>query len=638
MGFLFGTQYYRYPTPSPEYWERDIEKARELGLDFIQLRPQWRVHERREGVYEWDDLDRLFGICREKGMKIIFKFLLETGPEWLFDRYRAFRVAPDGRVLTPYSNGSYYVGGMIPCFDHPVVRERAAAFVKEAVKRYAGAGHLIYWHLWNEPRNRPYGECACEHSVKLYREWLRERFKSVEKYNKRMGLSEGAFEEIKPPVNYANFSTTALWKEWCRGRVAERLRLVAAAIRAMDKKRPLMTHVGMCSLLQDILNDGSDDYQNAKETDVYGCSYVTWAGECLSFARLERDATFTDREWRRNVFIYSMQTDWLRGLKKDFWVNEFYANAWSMESPDFTAEDIRLRLYEAAGNGVQGVNLWQFRPEKLCNESGAFGLINPDGTDTPRSLEVRAFNDFRKAHPDLLEGYKKDKGDIAIVYDAESDMISRLEETDASNEGNRVSYRYKNSIKGWYGLLWRNRMNIDFIPSQEFERIREYRAVVLPYMTRMNEKQAGALKAYVSGGGVVFADPCPGMRDERNFLRDALPPFGLEELFKVRHGLPKLGKLGFKTPVNRYGKGIAVYFNRFPGEREEPGLAAFVKKTMGFRDFFRAPGLVAVKRGKSGGREVLFVLNYENRALTVDLPAWKRKIRMAKREAGVLWR
>jgi beta-galactosidase GanA len=90
--------------------------------------------------------------------------------------------------------------------------------------------------------------------------------------------------------------------------------------------------------------------------------------------------------------------------------------------------------------------------------------------------------------------------------------------------------------------------------------------------------------------------------------------------------------------VNRYGKGIAVYFNHFPGEQEEAGLAAFVKKTAGFRDFFRASGLVVVKRGKSGGREVIFILNYENRALTVDLSAWKRKIRLAKREARVLWR
>ncbi len=644
MSFLFGSQYYRYPTPGPECWEKDIAKAKSLNLDFIQLRPQWRVHERREGIYEWDDIDRLFDICRKHGMKIVFKFMLETGPEWLFDKYHAFRKAPDGRILTPYSCGSYYVGGMIPCFDHPVVRERAQALVRDAVKRYGSSEELLFWHLWNEPRNRPYGECACEHSVRLYMEWLKERFHTIEEYNRSLGLAEGAFEEIKPPSDFANYTTVALWKEWGRSRVPERLRLVSRAIIELDDKRPLMTHVGMCSPLQDILNDGSDDWQNAKESDIYGCSFPHWAGEFNSFARLEREAAFTDKGWRRNYHIYSLQTDWMRALKRNFWVNEFYSNSWSNETPDFTAEDIRLRSWEAIGNGVRGLTLWQFKPEELCNESGICGIVGPDGSDTPRSLELSRITAFVKAHPDIFDNYVKDTGDIALVYDVESDMISRLEETEESNHSNAVTYRYKNSIKGWHGMLWRSGMNVDFIPSQAFERIQHYRAVVIPYMTRMTETQSEILIDYVDNGGTVFAEPCLGMRNGRNFLNYPLPPYGLKTLFPIRHGAPKKGVLGFRTLTTSIGKGKAVYFNHFPGERiyldpayPEKKTLALVKKTMSFRDWFSARGLVVVKKGKSLNKNVTFILNYENRKIQVQILWLKKNVTLGPREVKILW-
>ncbi|OGS35979.1 MAG: hypothetical protein A2293_06140 [Elusimicrobia bacterium RIFOXYB2_FULL_49_7] len=644
MSFLLGSQYYRYPTPEPHQWEEDILHAKKLGLDFLQLRPQWRVHERQEGCYEWDDTDKLFELCGRHGLKVIFKFLLETGPEWLFDRYQTFRIAPDGTKITPYADASFYVGGMIPCFDHPVVREKAIAFVREAVKRYRSADALLYWHAWNEPRNRPFSECACPHSVSLYRDWLKARFFTIENYNRAVGMAEGSFEELKPPIHYHHYTTVALWKEWARTRVAERLNFVVGAIRQEDPGHRILAHVGMCSPLQDILNDGSDDRLNAPEVDVYGCSYVHWTGDCRSFARLEGSASFAFPNWKKHYYIYSLQTDWIRSCKNEVWVNEFYSNDWSKESPDFTDEDIRFRLYEALANGINGINLWQFRPERYCSESGNCGIIEPNGSDNERSVEIRRFNEFRRAQGALLDSYQKSRGDAALIYDVDSDLISRLEETDEDNRNNTVLYRYKNSLKGWYSLFWRNRMNADILSSRDFDRLSDYPAVVLPYMTRLTEAHAETLKAYVKNGGVLFAEPCLGMRDNRNWLHETIPPFGLNELFGRSHTFPKAGKLPFKTQIKKSGKGKAVYFNDFPGERyyngssfPEAAFMSWFKKTMGFKEYFKAKGLVVVKRGESIGKEVIFILNYENKKVTATLCNRQKRVSLQSREVKVLW-
>ena len=60
---VYGTQYYRAPTPLPADWPADLAQAADMNLQAIQLRVQWRWHERREGQYKFDDLDRLFELA-----------------------------------------------------------------------------------------------------------------------------------------------------------------------------------------------------------------------------------------------------------------------------------------------------------------------------------------------------------------------------------------------------------------------------------------------------------------------------------------------------------------------------------------------------------------------------------------------
>jgi len=96
-----GIQYYRQPTPLPEEWDKDLANIRKMGIEIIQLRPQWRWHERNEGELNFDDVDRLFDLAEKHGLKVLFKFYLQAGPQWLFDNYDAARVTPTGETMHP---------------------------------------------------------------------------------------------------------------------------------------------------------------------------------------------------------------------------------------------------------------------------------------------------------------------------------------------------------------------------------------------------------------------------------------------------------------------------------------------------------------------------------------------------------
>ncbi len=145
--FVYGVQYYRAPTPLPEEWDTDIPKIKKLGFNAIQLRSQWRWHERIRDKFYFDDLDRLFDLCEKHGLKIIFKFMLETAPAWLYRMYNCERMDIHGNKIWPGPHAAFYVGGWWPCFDHPEVREEANRFIDACVIRYKDRENLLVWNI-----------------------------------------------------------------------------------------------------------------------------------------------------------------------------------------------------------------------------------------------------------------------------------------------------------------------------------------------------------------------------------------------------------------------------------------------------------------------------------------------------------
>ena len=174
--FVYGTQYYRAPTPLPEEWENDFKNFSRYGINTIQLRLQWRQHEKRRGEYDFSDSDRLFDLAEKYQIKVIVKFMLENAPDYVFYELNGRRIGLNGIPLTEGAHGAFYIGGWRPCFDNPDVMQSALRFVEKTVTRYRNKQVLLYWNIWNEPRSKPIGDCCCEHSTELYRRYVAEKF------------------------------------------------------------------------------------------------------------------------------------------------------------------------------------------------------------------------------------------------------------------------------------------------------------------------------------------------------------------------------------------------------------------------------------------------------------------------------
>jgi len=525
-------QYYRQPTPLPEEWDRDLANIKKMGIEIIQLRPQWRWHERNEGELNFDDIDRLFDLAERHGLKVLFKFYLPAGPQWLFDNYDAYRRTPTGEIIQPITCGSVYVGGLMPCFDKDLVRKKANPFIREAVRRYKDRPNLLAWNAWNEPRSRPAADCACEDSMKKYRAWLKRRFGTIEKFNRFAGLAvsgKGAdFSGVKAPTSYHDYVGWLLFRTWRAEMIADRLKWVAGEIREIDEAHVVMCHVGFCSALQDVLEDTSHDYLNAQPFDLFGSSCPNRPDD-LPLLEHQPEAY--------QAATLDLICSRLRGVSDPFWINEIYGNRGMYVEP-LTPAYLRQTTYHAVAGGAKGIVYWQYRSERLANESNDAGLTHINGGPTDRSREVERVVRVLRKHQNELGPAVPPRGAVGILYDFSSDLISRIAAAAPGpvqvEQGWREDYPYKMSLRGIHLALWELDVQADVVPSEEIERLLGYRVAYLPCPRMIPDEQAKVLAKFVERGGLLISEPSPGMRDPNGWVSPDVPPHPLDELFGCR--------------------------------------------------------------------------------------------------------
>lgn len=520
--FVYGVQYYRAPTPLPEEWENDLRDMHKTGIDTIQLRIQWRWNEPSEGNYQFDDIDALFDLAVKYRKKVIIKFMMETAPDYIFQKYGGTRINLNGAPISPGAHGAYYIGGWWPCFENPDVMRKALAFVETFTRRYKTRENLILWNIWNEPRTRPIGDCCCEHSNSAYRKWLKEKFGTIEALNHFWGKKWESFDTVNPPGMPHDYAETFLWRKWAMHAVSRRLAAMYEKVKSIDESRPVMAHVGTCSICQDVAGDGSDDMANSSETDFYGSSLST----ANQFTNMKEES------------VPFMICDWIRSVSEYYWIHELYPD-WGDWCRPVTEEDFKFKVWSTLACGVKGIVYWQYRAERVGNENNLSGLVHIDGRFKKLSCESAEIGAFIRENEAFLADAKVKHDGIAILYSQDSDMINRLE-----NTGNKLydfnlncgsAYLYKKSLWGVYSLFREMGYTTVWIDSRKLkEKLQDVKALYLPEYFIVSEENIEILESFVKNGGSIIAEEGIGLRQSNTWLNTSWPSDRLARLFGVK--------------------------------------------------------------------------------------------------------
>ncbi len=503
---IYGTQYYRSPTPLKEEWAGDIANLKKYGLSVMQIRINWRNNERAEGKYDFSDVDELLRLAEKNGVKVVMKFLLECAPQYVFDKLGGARIGSKGEELRGGYHGAFF-GGWKPCFNNPEVKAAARKFVEKVAERYAGNKNVILWNVWNEPRNKPVEECFCPHCRKAFGEYLKGKFGTIEKMNAFYGATEESFENINLPAMPHGYWDIYEFKKFLAGETQyNNLRFVYEGIRKFDKTRPIMSHVGFTAAFQTNLGDMCDDFRASEAVDFWGTSIPC----------------DTDMDTSEKRLDMQMLLDFVRSVDKNFFLHEIYPGLGMFRWYD-TEFDMDFKLYSALSAGARGMVFWQYRAERVGNENDCAGIMYADGTPRKVASSVANFSEVLKKEEKLFAASEAEKAETAIVFDFDSSLMSAIEDgataDNYSFEAKEPLYYYRKSHAGAYRLLREAGYPADYLPVRDANRFSEYKTLYFPYYPMIKEEVETALEKFVSEGGTAILDEGFGLRTTNTWMQ-----------------------------------------------------------------------------------------------------------------------
>lgn len=515
--FVYGAQYYRAPTPSSDFWERDFEHMKNLGFNTVKFWVQWRWSERTPGVYYWDDLDRLMHLAETYKLSVILNLICDVMPVW------AEKLFPDCRMIDRSGNPvpteaviCRQIGGYPgPCLNHPEMRKYRRNFFHAALEHFKQFPNLLAWDVWNEPehhlgrrdwKNEDHLLCYCPNCRRKFIRAMQKKYSSIDRLNERWGRCYTDFDEIELPRNASVIADFIDWREFQLNVMTEEAKMRLNLVREVSPDKFPHLHVVPHTIHCFNAVNCVDDFALADACDIFGATMMKDPIFAASAASSAGDKPFYNAEWHINFGSASMHQRVID--RKTF---------------------LREALPQLAWN-VRGFLYWQFRPETLGLESPAWGVIHPDGSDRPVSIAAREFISRLAPHlPDLMRAYRKPPK-IAILKSLRNELFFQR----FSQEKGNWLYR---SIRGWVNTLQSAGLPFKFISTEQLEnsRLDGIRILILPAAYALSRAEAAAADHFLRSGGTLFAEgSVGGWCADSGRHSTTIPGCGLAESWEIR--------------------------------------------------------------------------------------------------------
>jgi beta-galactosidase GanA len=512
----------REPSTEREAWRRDLATIKSLGFNSIKTWVDWASAEPERGRYRFDALEQLLTLTDAAGLKVIVQIYTDASPEWLGQRY------PDASFVTDQGAriGSQASPGY--CLDHAGVRADMVAFIGEAASRAAAHRSFYGIDVWSEPHivnwvwfNTPVEFCFCPHTQARFRDWLKAKYQTLDALNAAWYRTFTSWDQAEAPrfgtiLSYSDFID---WKTFVATKLAEDLRIKADASSPRGA-HPVSSHSDAPAVMLSPLSGfgNPDDWWMTTAVDHYGTSiYPRHAAAATPWSPVRLTSAL----------------DGIRSAARDkgWWIGELQAGQGATGvrvATPVTGADLRLWGWAAISRGAQAISYYAWYPMSSGYESNGYGMIELDGTVTPRAKAAGEFAGVVGRNAGLFAPLRPRPSRVAIVYNRLGYMVG----------GNTVAPGtvVRNSMLGIYRALFEQNIQVDFIHADDIVlgRASKYDVVYLSYPLMLPRAVADALKGYVRGGGTLISEARPAWNDDRGYANARIPGFGLDEMFGVR--------------------------------------------------------------------------------------------------------
>jgi len=528
-GQLFVGTCYQPIDRSPEEIDRDIAIMKHAGFNVVRMGDlSWDSFEPSQGKFEFEWFDKIMDKMQANGIRVILDIPGLPAPIWLHRLYPGVDItSQNGTRLAPAERYMDNIG------DPDYVRE-VEILADTMTKRYAHHPAVIAVGYDNEIGNgfMSYSEA----DRKRFIAWLKKKYGTIEELNKawatqRWSRRLNSFDDVDLPLASGPGPSERyldLHRYWSDVTVARLEELEAI-------RRRNMPGVPTISNLWDTASRRGFDYLSTYKSYVSYGAEGFYPGDPISGAF---GALMTKGD-----------------LPTPIWFNEFTAGGGG-----FYGTPGRSRMYAnlALMMGAQGILAWTFNSHLGGEEQALFGLVDHDGTP---SWKVDEFASIASEFATLSKfGFPRyTHPEVAIAYSFDSFIDS-----DPNGPSNTTLQYFKppytDQVQAAFEPLFR--ANIDTaIINIGHDALSSYKLVVVPGDYVMDAASAKALRAYVSGGGVVLMTALSAKVDEHGQWFNTPLPGRLSDVFGLKtnafYDAPStltfaLDGASFQTSVHRY--------------------------------------------------------------------------------------
>ena len=515
---------------SARRWGKDLDQIRAVGFNTVKCWVDWATAEATPGQYDFKNLALLLRLAEERGLRVVVQVYTDSAPDWVGQRYPEARfVDRSGAVIHSQAAPGY-------CMDHEGVRSEIVKFY-EALSQEANRHASLYgWDVWSEPHVINWAEfdylkdpefCYCPSTQARFRSWLQSKYKSLDALNQSWYRRFSSWDEVSPPrfSTILSFTDYLDWRSFIVDKLAADLKTRVEAVRRADATHPITSHAAAPGLFTDP-RDGygePDDWKMAENADFFGTSLYPMHAELSK--PLSYPALAAGLDFERSAGL---------SFGKGFWIGELQAGqgvtGMRIAEP-VTGRDVTYWMWQVIAHGAKEIAVYAWYPMDAGYESSGYGLIDLDGTLTPRAHAAGETAKILAQHAADLNRARPAEAQVAVLYNRLSYMVGGTEPS-LSTLGDAE----RDSLQGVHRAFLEEQIPVDFVRPLEVAsgRMQRYKILYLPYAVMISSELAEAIRRYLEQGGTAVAEARLAWNDGRGLASAVIPGLGLAEVFGAR--------------------------------------------------------------------------------------------------------
>lgn len=482
-----GVDYY------PEHWDKsmwddDADLMASIGVNVVRMAEfAWSRLEPHEGEYDFEWLDEIIEIFAERNIDVVLGTPTSTPPMWLYEKYpETIQMdATEHRIAIGIRGHR--------CVNSPIYREKSRLIIDKMVSRYVDNKAVIGYQIDNELEAN---FCFCPVCEDKFRDYLRNRYKTIEAVNKAYGNDVWSgeysdFSQIRPPFGqypkWLNPSYMLDYYQFASESTVEYAEFQNSLIRQLDSKALVTTNTWMCEHKADF----NELFKN------------------LDFVSYDNYPTTIIPNNSEELYSHAFHLDLMRGIKQsNFWIMEQLSGSmgcWMPMTPAPRPGMIKGYALQAVAHGADAVLHFRWRSARSGAEMFWHGVLDAS------NIKGRRFEEFADLCAAMREYSRYDgttiRNEVAILHSARQEYAFRIQ---LQMEG----IDYYSQLKQYHDALTCLGVGVDII--DEKSDLSQYKLVIAPTLFITDESQVNRIYSYVANGGTLVLTNRSGVKDEYN--------------------------------------------------------------------------------------------------------------------------